>query len=213
MRRCRLAVLAFLLLIGMGSGAVAAQRPGAGTVGNAPLSPGDMVRLMVWQDGSIPVSGEYEVMPDSSLAHPLLREVRVAGVPLLEAEQRLRVYLGRYMNNPYLILVPRYRVFVGGEVGSPGIMTLGSNASVAEAVLLAGVSPERGRMDRVRLIRGGVEQIIDLRRLDSWEARQPIRSGDQIIVERRTRILRDYLVPTVSVLGSITAIITFLDRL
>ncbi|HWV58988.1 MAG TPA: polysaccharide biosynthesis/export family protein [Longimicrobiales bacterium] len=175
------------------------------------LNPGDFVELIVWRNGEM--SGQFEIQPDSTLGHPLLRSVKVAGVSLREAEERLRVALGRFETNPQLVLLPRYRVFVLGEVASPGLHTFSPNVTVFEAVMLAGASEQTGRLDRVRLIRNGQRQVIDVRQVDSFQASQLIRSGDQIVVERRRHLLRDYVLPVISFTGSVTAILTFVDIL
>ncbi len=191
-------------------GPVFAQAPNA-TVNAQGLKPGDYVQLIVWRNPEM--SGEFEVAPDSTLGHPILREVKVAGVPLAVAEERLRVFLGRFDTNPSLVLLPRYRVFVLGEVGSPGLQVFSPNTSIAEAILLSGGETDRSRMDRVRLIRGGQERVLDLEDFDSSHGRELVQSGDRILVERRRSIFRDFIVPVATFTGSIAAIFNFLDRL
>lgn len=190
---------------------LAAQVASLSPAGSADvLNPGDVVELIVWRNGEM--SGEFEIRPDSTIGHPLLRTVKVAGASLREAEECLRVALSRYETNPQLVLLPRYRVYVLGAVASPGSYTFSPNVTVLEAVMLAGASDRSSRLDRVRLIRGGQERTIDLRQTDSPQATQPIRSGDHIVVGERRSLLRDYIVPVVTFTGSVTAILTFLDR-
>lgn len=174
------------------------------------LNPGDVVQLIVWRDAEM--SGEFEIMPDSTLGHPLLRQVKVGGVPVSVAEERLRVFLGRFEANPRIVLLPRFRVLVvGNGVGSPGFHTFSPNVSIAEAVFIAGPT-EHAKLDRVRLVRAGREQIIDLTQLSSPEGRMLIRSGDQILIEARRNIRRDVILPVVTFLGSVTAILKFVSR-
>lgn len=173
------------------------------------LEPGDHVELIVWRNPEM--SGEFEVAPDSTLGHPILQAVKVGGVKVSTAEERLRVFLGRFEANPQLVLRPRFRVFVGGEVGTPGFHLFSPNVSVAEAVMLAGQT-DRSRMDRVSLTREGHEEVVDLTSVDSRHARQLIRSGDQIVVDRRGNTFRDVIMPAVTFIGAVTAVANFVSR-
>lgn len=185
----------------------AAQSPAAQTV----LSPGDAVRVTVWRQPEL--SGEFAIAADGSIQHPLYHEVRVAGVPLPEVETRLRAFLGRLESNPQFVVEPLLRISVAGEVGSPDLYTLRPEVTVAQAVVAAGGVRERGRWDRVRLLRDGREHLVDLTDTSAGSlAQSPVRSGDQIIVERREDFFRDVLVPSASVTAAVVGILNLLVR-
>lgn len=192
--------------------AVLAAQSGApaGSVGRTSdpvtLAPGDMVRITVWRKPEL--SGEFVVSTDGSIAHPLYREVQLAGVPLSTAEQRLRTFLEKYEANPQFVIEPLLRIAVVGEVRQPNLFTLRPETSVSQAVALAGGATERGRRDRLLLVRRNGRIVIDLRRADASGAGMPIRSGDQIVVERSSAFFRDYVTPTVSILGATAAIVS-----
>jgi len=183
--------------------AAPAQSAAEGTT----LAPGDAVRITVWRKPDL--TGEYFISEDGSIAHPLFREVRVTGVTLSVVDQRLRDYLSRLEANPQFVVQPLLRVSVGGEVRQPSLYRLPPETSLAEAVALAGGATDRGRLDRVRLFRGGEEVLIDLTRPEAGAAQQPIRSGDQIFVARRVSVFREYVAPA----GSITAALVALANL
>ena len=170
------------------------------------LTPGDVVRITVWRKPEL--SGEFGVSADGTVAHPLYREVQVAGVPLLVAEQRLRGLLEKYEANPQFVIEALLRVAVAGEVRQPNLFTLRPETSVSQAVALAGGPTERGRRDRLLLVRQNGRIVIDLRRADASGAGMPIRSGDQILIERSSAFFRDYVTPAVSILGATAAIIS-----
>lgn len=176
----------------------------------AVLSPGDVVRIAVWRQPEL--SGEFEVAADSTIRHPLYREVRVAGVELAEAEARVRAFLTGFEANPRFVMEPLFRVAVGGEVRSPNLYTLPPEVTVAQAVAMAGGPTDRGRLSRVRLVRHGQMRVLDLTEVGGEAARMPIRSGDQILVERRSNIFRDYIVPGASITGALVTIINFVVR-
>jgi len=167
------------------------------------LAPGDAVRITVWRKPEL--SGEFAITANGTVAHPLYREVQVAGMPLAAAERRLRAVLEKYEANPQFVVEPLLRVAVSGEVRTPNLYSLPPETSIAQAVALAGGATERGQLDRVRLVRQARETVINLRRPDATGGSMPVRSGDQIVVDRRTSAW-DYIGPTVTVLGALAAV-------
>ncbi len=203
-------LLPFLLAALLAPPVASAQSPGARpppttSAAEPVLQPGDLVRIAVWQQPAW--SGDFEVAADGSIRHPLYRGVRVTGVPFSVAEDRMRAFLRRYEETPTFSMYPLFPVIVGGEVRDPKLHTLPPEATVAQAVALAGGVTERGAVDRVRLIRGGMEQVLDLARPESGAGAMPVRSGDQIIVPRRRDVLRDVVIPVSSVAGAFLGLI------
>jgi len=182
-----------------------AQSPGP--AGDPPvLHPGDAVRITVWRKAEL--SGEFAVAGDGSLIHPLYRAVVVARLPLPAVEARLRAFLEGYELNPQFVVEPLFHVTVGGEVVRPSLYLVPPQATIAEALALAGGANERGRRDRVRLLRDAANVTVDLTRPPAGLAQPSIRPGDQIFVERRPTVFRDVVVPFIGITGSIAAIIT-----
>jgi protein involved in polysaccharide export with SLBB domain len=171
-----------------------------------PLQPGDRVAVVVHRNGDL--TGTYEVAVDGGLLHPLYRQVQVAGLPIPEAEARVRTFLQRYEANPQFLFRPEYRVYVGGAVRDQNQhflppMTLG------QAVVRAGGSTTPNRRFRVRLIRNGVSRAVALSDSEAGELLQePIRPGDQILVEERPSFTRTYLGPTMQVIQTVTTLVS-----
>jgi protein involved in polysaccharide export with SLBB domain len=174
------------------------------------LRPGDLVRVTVWRKPEL--SGDFLVAADSALKHPLYREFRIAGMTVAAARGRIVMYLSTLENSPQVSIEPLFRVAVGGEVRIPNLYTLSPETSIAQAVALAGGPSDRGRIDRVRLLREGRETLIDLTATSGFGVNASVASGDQIIVGRRTMVFRDYIVPTVLVLGSLASISSLFVR-
>jgi protein involved in polysaccharide export with SLBB domain len=172
------------------------------------LRAGDAVRITVWRKPEF--SGEFIVSSDGSIAHPLYREVRAGGVPLPALEERLRTFLQRFEEKPQFVVEPLLRIAVGGEVRLPNLYNLRPETSVAQAVALAGGPNERGRRDRVRLVRGDRETVVDLRNGGASLARGPVQSGDQIFVERERAVFRELIAPSMSILGGVAAMISLI---
>ncbi len=174
------------------------------------LLTGDVVRMTVW--GRAELSGEFSLNADGTLNHPILQEVRLVGLTLEEARRRMRELLERFESNPQFVLEPLVRVAVGGEVRQPNLYVLPTETALYQVIAMAGGPSERGRLDRVRLVRDGDARVMDLSRADSPEALVPIRSGDRLMVERRRNILREYVIPALTLAGSVASLITVSRR-
>jgi polysaccharide export outer membrane protein len=168
------------------------------------LNPGDQVRVLVWRKPEL--SGDFSIAPNGTITHPLYRSVQVTGVPLSVVEERLRTFLLQYETNPQFVIQPLVRIIVGGEVRAPNLYSVPPETTIAQAVALAGGMTDRGRLDRVRVVRAGQEILVDLTRPDASAAQLQIRSGDQISVARRASAFRDVVSPAASLVGALAAI-------
>jgi polysaccharide export outer membrane protein len=179
------------------------------------LTPGDSVRIEVWRKPEF--SGDFVVAPDGSITHPLFRSVRVAGLPFATAEANLRTFLGQYEENPQFVMEPLIRVAVSGEVTRPIVFAARPETSIGEAVARAGGTTQFGARNRIRVLRfepnGKQEQLVlNLSDPNSNEGTLPVRSGDQIIVDRRKSFFRDIMVPALGIIGSIASLGLLIDR-
>jgi protein involved in polysaccharide export with SLBB domain len=181
----------------------------------ATLAPGDSVRIAVWRRPEL--SGDFVVGPDGSVTHPLLRTVKVGGVPQSTAEANVRSFLLRFDQDPQFVLEPLFRIAVTGEVNRPALFAANPQMSILEAIARAGGPTNNAARNRVRLLRYGPqgeqkEFVIDMTRTEGGVGRSPIHSGDQIIVDRRKSFFRDILIPTLGVVGSVASIALLIDR-
>lgn len=175
------------------------------------LRPGDVLRVTVWRNPEL--TGDFTVQDDGTLAHPLYREVRVAGLPPAAVDDALHAFLARYEVSPSFVAQPLFRVVIGGEVRNPSIYPLPPTTTLAEAVALAGGVSDRGKLEAVRLQRAGTRQVVDLTDpVPGALANTPIRSGDQLFVERRVSVFREYIAPAGSILAALAAIASLIIR-
>ena len=170
------------------------------------LAAGDIVRITVWRKPEL--SGEFTIGANGAPRHPLYKEVSVVNVPISEAEKKLITFLARYEENPQVVIEPLFRVSVGGEVVSPNLFTLPRETTVLQAIALAGGPTERGRLSRVRIVRGTQVIQADLTKPTSEWANREILSGDQILVTRKRNILSEIITPFAAIVGAIAAITT-----
>ena len=182
--------------------------------GQSMLAPGDSVRVVVWRRPEF--SGDFVVAPNGTITHPLYRSVTVGGVPFATAEANLRRFLTRFEENPEFVTEPLVRVAVSGEVDRPRVYALRPETTIAEAVAQAGGTKETGNPGRVRLLRteqGQQRQLfINLNDPANGAGMMPVLSGDQIVVDRKRNFMREVLVPTLGIIGSIASLGLLIDR-
>lgn len=154
----------------------------------APLVPGDAIRLAFWRDPDL--SGEYAIDERGSVVLPILGTRSVTGTPAAELKQRLLDDYGaelRDRNDVQVTLLRRVRVL--GAVNSPGLYHVDPTMSLGDAIALAGGATNDGKLDGIRIVRGGQEVRTSL------DQRMPvmaqIRSGDQILVPERSWFSRN----------------------
>ena len=177
---------------------------------NASLNPGDAVHIQVWRQPEL--SGEFEITGAGTVAHPLYREVVVTGRSISEMEAELGRFLTRYESSPQFVVEALFRIPVAGEVRQPDVYSLRPETTVSQAIALAGGPTQRGRLDRVVLHRGGEETRIDLTDPRNELREMTVRSGDQIAVERRTDVFREYIAPSASIIAAAATVLRlFLD--
>jgi len=175
------------------------------------LRPGDVLRITVWRNPEM--SGDFTVLDDGTLAHPLYRTVKVSGLAPSEVDASLRGFLQRYESAPAFVAQPLFRVAVGGEVRNGSVFPLPPTTTIAEAIAMAGGVTERGKLESVRLLRGGSRVVVDLTDPSLGAlGNSPVRSGDQLFVERRVSVFRDYIAPAGSITAALAAIASLILR-
>jgi protein involved in polysaccharide export with SLBB domain len=179
--------------------------PAAAQDTTAAVRPADAIRLAVWRQAEF--TGEYPIAPDGTILHPLLSEVRVVGRTREQVREQIRQVLLRYENDPQFVFDYLYRVGVTGEVRLPNLYSLPPETTIGQAVAAAGGVAEFGRLDQVRLMRGGREVLLDLRNPSPEVAEMRIRSGDQIRVTRRGASWRDYVGLAAGLVAAVASVI------
>jgi polysaccharide export outer membrane protein len=208
--------LACLLLLAVvlafpASGQTAARATGE----QSTLAPGDSVRIVVWRKPEL--SGDFVVAPDGSITHPLYRAVKVGGVPFAKAEASVRTFLTQFDENPQFVMEPLVHVAVSGYVTRPTVFAARPETSIGEAVARAGGADENGARNHVRVIRleanGQQSQmILDLSNPNGTDGTLPIRSGDQIIVDKKHSFFKDFMIPAIGIIGSVASLGLLIDR-
>lgn len=125
------------------------------------LGPGDIVEVRQWKNPD--VSGRLRILPDGSIAVPLLGQVQAAGLTVKElraaVEKGLAKYIAPSAGMPTLTVAvdefQGYAVSVLGEVNQPGHYQPGHYVTVLEALALAHGLTAYAREDRITILRRG----------------------------------------------------------
>jgi protein involved in polysaccharide export with SLBB domain len=158
------------------------------------LLPGDQLDIIVYSAPEL--SRLLLVGPDGRVQMPLAPAVMAANLTIDQLKQRLSAALSSQLVNPQVEITPRafgsQRIYVGGEVGQPGVFDLTGQIGVMEAVMMAGGFRTSAKTSKVVLVRrhpdgGPMMKIINLKSVlyrGSSDDNMPLQRGDVIFVPR-----------------------------
>lgn len=119
------------------------------------LQPGDELDIRFYYNPEL--NSSVLIRPDGRISLPLANEVQAAGLTPAELGQRLRGAYERELRRPELTVIVRsfnsQKVFVGGEVASPGVIQALGPLTVLQSVTQAGGFKETARANEVLIIR------------------------------------------------------------
>lgn len=182
-----------------------ASGPAAATL---QLRPGDYVRVAIWREPTL--SGDVLVEEDSTSAFPMLGRRRTAGLPWRAVRDSLLAGFQRELTTTSIVVTPLRRIHVLGAVERPGSHLADLTVGVVDVVAMAGGPSEDGALDRVRVVRNG-ETVARRIGVGAALADTDLRSGDQIIFDRRSWWDRNSVVVFTSLL-SLMGVVAVLVR-
>jgi polysaccharide biosynthesis/export protein len=177
--------------------------------GDITLAPGDALHIAIWREQDL--SGEFLVDEEGMVTLPLLGRKNVLGLPIAELRAELMREYAVQLRNPSIQITPLRRIYVLGEVNRPGLYAVDPTISLAGAVALAMGATPMGDLNRIRIIREG--EILH-QQMAAQSTVATLRSGDQVMVDRRGWIERNstfVISLLLSTPGMILSILTLLD--
>lgn len=170
-----------------------------GSVAPVRLGPGDQIRLEIQDEPEL--GGEYLVDQEGQVLLPLVGLVQVAGRPFDAVVDELRAAYGRELTGTQIRLIPVLRIAVLGEVRQPGLYPADPTHTTADLIAAAGGITPQGDSEKISVVRDG--EVLRAQ-LDpgSRALERAVRSGDQIIVGRRSWLSENASL----VIGSVTSI-------
>lgn len=131
------------------------------------------------------------VRPDGRISAPLVDQIDAAGVTTARLTETLTERYARFFKDPQVTVILRraagLQVFVGGEVGQPGVLSLTGSLSAIGAVFQAGGFKRSARTDSVVLLRDvhaakPLTQRLNLKDLAGKDATTALQPQDVIFV-------------------------------
>ncbi len=120
------------------------------------IFPRDILEIRVYDN--LDLTQRLEVSESGEISFPLVGKIKIAGLTTPEAEQALGKSLADYIVNPQvaILVAQRQKIYVSGEVSTPGAYELTAGMTVMEAIALAGgfKVQELNQQDQTIIIRG-----------------------------------------------------------
>ncbi|CAG1771678.1 partial Polysialic acid transport protein KpsD, partial [uncultured bacterium] len=157
------------------------------------LGVGDEIELTVYRHDDL--NKKVRIPPDGTNTFPLIGKIQTKGTSIHQLQGKIKESLSTYLVDPQISLevssFKGQKIFILGEVHSPGVYQLETPTSIIEAIAKAGGYTLDGKYSSVVLIRNGNEKP-ELKRLDlkrafaSGDLSQNVfvKSGDVVYVPR-----------------------------
>lgn len=121
------------------------------------IGEGDTLLISVWQNNDL--NQEAVVRPDGKISFPLIDDVKAGGLTIPQLDAEITERLKKFIKYPEVSISLRSmggkKVFVLGEVYSPGVYTLTGDKNVIQAVTMAGGFTSNAVVNSVVLVQGG----------------------------------------------------------
>lgn len=155
------------------------------------IGPEDVLEISVWQNQDL--SRTVTVRPDGRISLPLISDIQAAGLTPEELKNQIAARLKPYMEMPNVSVIVQqinsWRIYLQGEVRSPGVYPLRSQTRISQAIAMAGGFTEFAKKGKIRVVRKirGATEYIDVNYNDIlWNKSVQddiyLRPGDTIIV-------------------------------
>jgi len=151
----------------------------------------DVLYIHVWKEEAL--SRTVPVRMDGNISLPLIRDIKAAGLTPLQLEAAITERLkGFYENSTVSVTVMEinsFRVYVSGEVKTPGVYRLRSETNLLQIIPMAGGFTEWAKKKKILVIRkeNGKEKRFTVNYKKAMKGDDPssnviLKPGDTIIV-------------------------------
>jgi polysaccharide export outer membrane protein len=119
------------------------------------IGPEDVLYIHVWKEEAL--TRTVPVRMDGKISLPLIQEVKAAGLTPLQLKEVLMRKFKEFIENPIVsvtvVEVNSFKVYVVGQVKSPGVYRLRSETTVTQMVVLAGGFTEWAKQKKILVVR------------------------------------------------------------
>ena len=154
----------FLLLVSLLCSVVFGAQTAWSQAAEYKLNPGDQLSISVW--GEDDLNRTVDVLPDGQISFPLAGPISVEGKTVAAIEAEIEALLESKIRsaevNVTVTSIAGNRVFVLGEVNSPGTYVMTSRMNVAQLIAQAGGVTTFARESRIVILRGKGPQALSI---------------------------------------------------
>lgn len=119
------------------------------------IGPEDVLEISVWKNAEL--SKTVTVRPDGKVSLPLIGDIQAAGLTPEELRDNIVYRLNEYQEAAIASVIVQsvnsYRIFILGEVKTPGTYLLKTNATILQAISLAGGFTQYAAKNKIVLVR------------------------------------------------------------
>jgi len=119
------------------------------------IGPEDVLEISVWKNADL--SKTLTVRPDGKISLPLIGDIQAAGLTPEELRDnivnRLNEYQETAIASVIVLSVNSYRIFILGEVKTPGTYLLKAKTTILQAISLAGGFTQFASKNKIVLVR------------------------------------------------------------
>jgi polysaccharide export outer membrane protein len=157
------------------------------------IGPEDVLEIMVWKNQDL--SRVVTVRPDGNISLPLVGDLQAAGLTPKELRDEVVAMVSKYQMVPGVSVIVKevnsYNFYIMGEVKSPGKYQLKSNATILQAISLAGGFTPYASKNDIKVLRkeqgSSRETMLKIRYKDIVSNEDPsknviLKPGDTIII-------------------------------
>jgi polysaccharide export outer membrane protein len=155
------------------------------------IGPEDLLYIHVWKEEA--VTRTVPVRMDGKISLPLIQEIKAAGLTPLQLKEVLTRKFKEFIENPIVsvtvVEVNSFKVYVMGQVKTPGVHRLRSETTVTQIIVIAGGFTEWANQRKITIVRkeDGREKRIKVNYKKIMDSGNPntdvvLKAGDTIVV-------------------------------
>ncbi len=155
------------------------------------IGPEDILYIHVWKEGDF--SRTVPVRMDGKISLPLVDEIQAAGLTPLQLKELLMQKLKEFVDIPNVSVMvmeaKSFKVYVSGQVRSPGVYMLKSETNLLQMIITAGGFTDWANQKKILIIRkeNGKEKRMTVNYKKIVKGDDPgsnivLKAGDTIIV-------------------------------
>ncbi len=155
------------------------------------IGPEDVLYIHVWREESL--TRTVPVRMDGNISLPIIQEIKAAGLTPLQLKEELTKRLKEFIETPNVSVTVMeansFKVYVTGQVKTPGVYRLRSETTVLQIIPMAGGFTDWANQKKILVVRkeNGKEKHITvnykkIRKGDDPASNLILKSGDTVIV-------------------------------